>query len=148
MPDLMLKQLFIYSKNDPICNVMPYDLNTIFIMFLKLIDLFILSRLFIIKPLIMKGNTSKRYTQETATELFKNALKLSSNGMYTNFTQLAKVQNVFRKTYLDQSRRYDGMEEVYRKIKSNLHRNILLQLESGMLSPSKANLMLWNHTRK
>lgn len=90
----------------------------------------------------------KRYTSESVTEMLQTALRLSSQERFTNFTQLAKIQNVHRKTYLEQSRKYNGLDVVYTKIKKNLERNILIEIETGLISKNKGTLMLWNHNRK
>lgn len=96
----------------------------------------------------MKGNTSKRYTELDAKKLLEKALTLSSQERFTNFSQLAAIQKVHRKTYLSQSRRYDELDTIYQRIKKNLERNILIEIETGIISKNKGTLMLWNHNRK
>lgn len=99
------------------------------------------------KPRKMEKKKIKRYTQESIKELFFKALELSSNERFTTFIQLSKLQKVHRKTYLSQARRYTELKEIYFQIKKNLERNILIEIESGLLSIQKGKLMLWNHRK-
>lgn len=79
--------------------------------------------------------------------MLKEAYKLSNEEIFVSFQQLASVQKVHRKTYLSQSRKYDSLELIYKKIKKNLERNIRIQIEAGLISQLRGNLMLWNHQR-
>ena len=96
----------------------------------------------------MKRRNDRRYGESNAEKLLLCALELSSNGLYTSFRQLAKIQDVHRKTYLHQSRKYNGLGLIYDQIKKNLERNILIEIESGLIGANKGRLMLWNHNRK
>lgn len=95
----------------------------------------------------MEKKKVKRYTQESVKELLLKALELSSNERFTTFIQLSKLQKVHRKTYLEQARKYTELKPIYNSIKKNLERNILIEIESGLISTQKGKLMLWNHRR-
>ena len=95
----------------------------------------------------MEKKKVKRYTEESIKELFLKALELSSNERFTTFIQLSKLQKVHRKTYLEQARKYTELKPLYEMIKKNLERNILIEIESGLLSVQKGKLMLWNHRK-
>lgn len=95
----------------------------------------------------MENKRLKRYTLESVTQMLQTALILSSNERYTSFKQLGYSMEIYRETFLKQARKYNLLE-VYFQIKKNLERNIKIEVQSGFLSPRKANLMLWNFRRK
>lgn len=95
----------------------------------------------------MEKKKVKRYTQESVKELLLKALELSSNERFTTFIQLSKLQKVYRKTYLEQVRKYAELQPIYKRIKKNLERNILIEIESGLISTQKGKFMLWNHRK-
>lgn len=90
---------------------------------------------------------SKRYTEIDINELMRVAIKLSTNERITTFIELANLQDVNRKTYLEQVRRYPTQLGNYNHLKAILEINIIEAIKTGEINKAKAVIMLWNHRK-
>lgn len=95
----------------------------------------------------MKSKRCKRYTAIGVNELFRLGIKICEKQGITNLSQLAMIQDVDRKTYLSQARRYPTQERNYTRLKAILESNIITKMKTGEISKNKGALMLWNHNR-